>query len=56
MFENISLETVLIILGVLLIGWVLLRFVFRFTMRIFTCGVSVLLLIGAVWLIIKLIF
>jgi hypothetical protein len=56
MFENISLESVLIGLGILLILWVGARFILRFTMRIFSCGVAVLILIGAGWLLLKLVF
>jgi len=56
MFENISLTSVLLFLGIVAIVWILLRFLFRFTMRIFTCGLFFLVAIGIAWVLIKLIF
>lgn len=56
MFENISLGSVLIFLGAVAIIWILLRFLFRFTMRIFTCGLFFLAAIGIAWVLFKLIF
>ena len=56
MFENISLTSVLIFLGVVGIVWILLRFLFRFTMRIFTCGLFLLAAIGIAWVLFKIIF
>jgi len=56
MFENISLTSILLFLGIVAIVWILLRFFFRFTMRIFTCGLFFLAAIGIAWVLIKLIF
>ena len=56
MFENISLGTVLLFLGAVAIIWILLRFLFHFTMRIFTCGLFFLAALGIVWVLFKFIF
>ena len=54
MFENISLGSVLIFLGLVLVIWIALRFLLRFTVRIFTCGILVLAAIGIAVLLIRL--
>ena len=45
-FQNMDPLTILLILGGLVIGWVLLRVLLKFTVRVFACGCLVLVLVG----------
>lgn len=45
-----TLQNALLILVALAIGWILLKFILRLTMRIFTCGcLALLALVGIAW-------
>ena len=45
-FQNIDPLTILLIIGGLVVGWVLLRVLLKFTVRVFACGCLVLVLVG----------
>jgi len=44
--QDIQPLTIALVLAALAVGWVLLRVLLRFTVRIFACGCLVLLLLG----------
>ena len=46
LFQDIQPLTILLVLVGLVVGWVLLRVLLRFTIKIFACGCLVLLLLG----------
>lgn len=46
LFQDIQPLTILLVLAVLAVGWVLLRVLLRFTVKIFACGCLVLMLLG----------
>jgi hypothetical protein len=48
--ENFRPEYILLILFALIVGWFLLRFLLKFTARLFTCGCLVLAILGAGWI------
>jgi hypothetical protein len=50
---DISLLTIGLIFLALIVVWIILRFVLRFTMRIFTCGCSLIVFTGIVILALK---
>ena len=49
--ENFRPEYILLILFALIVGWFLLRFLLKFTARLFTCGCLVLAILGVGWII-----
>ena len=46
LFQDIQPLTILLVLAVLAVGWVVLRVLLRFTVKIFACGCLVLMLLG----------
>ena len=46
-FQDIQPLTILLILAGLVVGWILLRVLLKFTVRIFACGCLALVLLGA---------
>ena len=51
LLENVQPENVLLVLLALVVGWFLLRFLLKFTARLFTCGCLVLAVLAAGWFI-----
>lgn len=51
LLENIKPENVLLVLLALVVGWFLLRFLLRFTARLFTCGCLILALLAVGWIV-----
>ena len=45
-FQDIQPLTIVLVIAGLVLGWVLLRVVLKFTVRVFACGCLVLLLVG----------
>jgi hypothetical protein len=45
-FQDVQPLTILLVLAGLVIGWILLRVLLRFTVKIFACGCLALLLLG----------
>ncbi|MEJ2012160.1 MAG: hypothetical protein P8X98_03155 [Woeseiaceae bacterium] len=50
MLENFRPEYVLLVLFALIVGWFLLRFLLKFTARLFTCGCLALAVLGVGWI------
>ena len=46
LFQDIQPLTLILVLAGLVVGWILLRVLLKFTVRIFACGCLVLLLVG----------
>lgn len=46
LFQDVQPLTILLVIAALVIGWILLRVLLRFTVKIFACGCLVLLLFG----------
>ena len=46
LFQDIQPLTLVLVLAGLVVGWILLRVLLKFTVRIFACGCLVLLLVG----------
>ncbi len=51
LLENLKPENVLLVLLALVLGWFLLRFLLKFTARLFTCGCLVLALLAVGWIV-----
>jgi hypothetical protein len=51
LLENVRPENVLLVLLALVVGWFLLRFLLKFTARLFTCGCLVLALLAVGWVV-----
>lgn len=49
-----TLEQIFLFLLALIIVWIIVRFLLRLTMRIFSCGCSLILLVGLLLLILNL--
>lgn len=49
-----SFMDLFLLLMALVIFWILLRFILRLTMRIFSCGCSVIIVLGVLLLILRL--
>jgi hypothetical protein len=47
LIQDIQPLTILLILAALVLGWILLRVLLKFTVKIFACGCLVLVLLGA---------
>jgi hypothetical protein len=52
--EISSFMDLFLLLMALVIAWILLRFILRLTARIFSCGCSVIIVLGALLLILRL--
>jgi len=50
MLKNFRPEYILLILFALIVGWFLLRFLLKFTARLFTCGCLALAVLAAGWI------
>jgi hypothetical protein len=50
LFQDIQPLTLILVLAGLVVGWILLRVLLKFTVRIFACGCLVLLLVGGAYL------
>lgn len=46
LLQDIQPLTLILVLAGLVVGWILLRVLLKFTVRIFACGCLVLLLVG----------
>jgi hypothetical protein len=46
LFQDIQPLTIVLVIAGLVLGWVLLRVLLKFTVRVFACGCLVLLLVG----------
>jgi hypothetical protein len=46
LFQDIQPLTIVLVIAGLVLGWVLLRILLKFTVRVFACGCLVLLLVG----------
>jgi hypothetical protein len=46
LFQDIQPLTIILVVGGLVLGWILLRLLLKFTVRVFACGCLVLLLVG----------
>jgi hypothetical protein len=49
-----SIMDIFLLLLALVIAWILLRFILRLTMKIFSCGCSLIVLLGILLLILRL--
>jgi hypothetical protein len=47
LIQDIQPLTILLVLAGLVLGWILLRVILKFTVKIFACGCLVLVLLGA---------
>lgn len=50
LFQDIQPLTLILVLAGLVVGWILLRVLLKFTVRIFACGCLVLLLVSGAYL------